>query len=80
MKPLPLPERLWYPAAMEDRITKLEVLATLQDETIGKLNDELFRQQQDIARLQRHIESLENRMAELAGPDSISGNERPPHY
>ncbi len=65
---------------MEERIIKLESLAALQDETIGKLNVELFRQQQDIARLQRRIEAIEQKMAELGGPEPVAGNERPPHY
>jgi uncharacterized coiled-coil protein SlyX len=65
---------------MQERIIKLETLAAMQDETIGKLNEELFRQQQDIARLQRHIEVIEQKIAELGDPDPVAGNERPPHY
>ncbi|MEN7972705.1 MAG: SlyX family protein [Verrucomicrobiota bacterium] len=65
---------------MEERIIKLETLAAMQDGTIEKLNEELFRQQQDIARLQRHIDTIKKKVAELNEPDPIAGNERPPHY
>jgi uncharacterized coiled-coil protein SlyX len=65
---------------MEERIIQLESLAALQDKTIGTLNEELFRQQQDIARLQRRIEAIEQKMAELGDPEPVGGNERPPHY
>ncbi len=65
---------------MEERIIQLETLSALQDKTIGTLNKEIFRQQQDIARLQRRIEAFEQKMNELGGSEPISGNERPPHY
>jgi len=65
---------------MEKRIIKLETLAAMQDETIAKLNEEIFRQQQDIARVQRRIETLETKLSELDQPGEIAGNERPPHY
>ncbi len=76
----PLSRRVCYPAAMEKRIIKLETLVAMQDETIGKLNEEIFRQQQDIARLQRRIEAIGQKMAELGDPEPVAGNERPPHY
>ncbi len=65
---------------MEERIIKLETLSAMQDETITKLNEEIFRQQQDLARLQRRIETIEQKMADLADPEPIAGDERPPHY
>ena len=65
---------------MEERIIQLETLSAMQDETIRKLNDEIFQQQQDLVRLQRRIETIEQKMAELGDPESIGGNERPPHY
>jgi len=65
---------------MEKRIIQLETLSAMQDETLGKLNEEIFRQQQDIARLQRRIEAIEQKMANLADPEEIAGNEKPPHY
>ena len=80
MKPFSLSHRFCYPVAMNERIIKLESLAAMQDETIDKLNKELYRQQQDFARLQQRIEILEQKMTEFGEPDSIAGNERPPHY
>ena len=65
---------------MEERIIQLETLSALQDETIDKLNQEIFRQQQDLGRLQRRIETIERKMAELGDSEAIGGNERPPHY
>jgi uncharacterized coiled-coil protein SlyX len=65
---------------MQERIIKLETLAAMQDETIGKLSQELFRQQQDVVRLQRNIESLTQKIAELEGSGPVAGSERPPHY
>ena len=65
---------------MQERIIKLETLAAMQDETIEKLNGELFRQQQDVAGLQRRIDALEEKIADLDQSGEIAGNERPPHY
>lgn len=79
-KPLPLCRPFCYLAGMEERIIQLESIAAMQDETMARLNDELFRQQQDISRLQRAIRILEQKIEELQEPNPIAGNERPPHY
>ena len=65
---------------MEERIIKLETLSALQDDTIGTLNQEIFRQQQDILQLTRRIAALEKKFAEFDQPGEIGGNEKPPHY
>lgn len=65
---------------MDERIIKLETLSAMQDETIGTLNEEVYRQQQDIIRLQRRIETIEKKLAEFSEPEEIAGNEKPPHY
>ncbi|WP_372806738.1 SlyX family protein [Pontiella sp.] len=65
---------------MEERIIKLETLSALQDETINSLNEEVFRQQQDLVRLQRQLERLESKLEEMENAHEIGGNERPPHY
>ncbi|MBN2162974.1 MAG: SlyX family protein [Pontiellaceae bacterium] len=65
---------------MEKRIIQLEGLAAMQDNTILELNAEVFRQQQDITRLIRRIERLEEKLRELEGPDEIAGQEKPPHW
>jgi SlyX protein len=69
-----------YFARMEKRIIQLETLSALQDEMLQALNQEVFRQQQDLARLQRRIETLEKKFAEIAAAEEIGGNEKPPHY
>jgi len=69
-----------YSAAMEERIIKLETLSAMQDGTIGELNAEIFRQQQDMTRLRRRIETLETKLAAIGDPEEIAGNEKPPHY
>ena len=65
---------------MEERIIKLETLSAMQDETIATLNQEIFRQQQDILQLKRRIGLLEKKLAEFNPPNEIGGNEKPPHY
>ena len=65
---------------MEERLIKLESISAMQDETIAKLNEEIFLQQQDIIQLRRRIEELECRLGEMQEPGEISGNEKPPHY
>ena len=54
---------------------KLETLLSLQDETINRLNEELFRQQQDITKLQRRLEALEQKVGELDSPEQIAASE-----
>ncbi len=65
---------------MEERIIKLESLAAQQDQTIGELNREIFRQQQDISKLKSRISRLEEKLAARLESEQIAGNERPPHY
>lgn len=65
---------------MEERIIQLESLSALQDDTILTLNQEIFRQQQDILLLTRRIAALEKKIAEFDQPNEIGGNEKPPHY
>ncbi len=65
---------------MEERINQLESLAALQDETIARLSDELYRQQQDVFQLQRRLQAVEQRMTALKNAEQIAGNEKPPHY
>lgn len=65
---------------MEKRIIQLESLAAMQDQTIQGLNEELFRQQQDLAKLLRRLEIVEERLSDLQEGEEISGNERPPHW
>ncbi|MBT8042193.1 MAG: SlyX family protein [Pontiella sp.] len=65
---------------MEDRINQLEALSAQQDATLQSLHQELFRQQQDLAALRRHVALLEQKIARMENEDSIAENERPPHW
>ena len=69
-----------YFARMEKRIIQLEMLSALQEEMLSTLNQEVFRQQQDLARLQRRISTLEEKLSELDQANEVGGNEKPPHY
>lgn len=80
MKALLLHRKACYSADMKERIIQLESIAAMQDETIASLNSELFRQQQDIARLQRRVEVLEQKLSEIKPSEDIAENEKPPHY
>jgi uncharacterized coiled-coil protein SlyX len=65
---------------MEERMIQLETLSALQDDTIATLNQEIFRQQQDILQLTRRIAALEKKFSEFDPPNEIGGHEKPPHY
>lgn len=65
---------------MNDRISHLECLAEQQDRTIAQLNQEMFRQQQDIAGLRLRLEALEKKIGELEAPAPAGGDEKPPHW
>lgn len=65
---------------MEERINILESLVAQQDQTIQSLSEEIFRQQQDMAKLARRLEVLEEQLRELLQGNEIAGNERPPHW
>lgn len=65
---------------MEERINQLESLTALQDNTIAELNTEVFRQQQDIRRLQQRIEAIEKKLEQLKEASDIAGQEKPPHW
>lgn len=65
---------------MKERIIQLETLSALQDQTIQSLNEEVFRQQNDISELRNQLKKLEKKIIELGEAEQIGGIERPPHY
>jgi SlyX protein len=65
---------------MEERMNQLESLVALQDRTITELSAELFRQQQDLTRLRRRTQTLENKLEQLAFQNPATVNEKPPHW
>jgi uncharacterized coiled-coil protein SlyX len=72
------------PAATDNsRIDELEARLAQQDHSILELSDEIYRQQRDIAQLERKLRELGDRVKALADPTgSAQGaqDERPPHY
>jgi SlyX protein len=68
-------------AALEKRIVELELKAAYADDLLDRLNQAVFRQQQQIEILARELAGLR----ESQGPDGGTGarnprDERPPHY
>lgn len=72
------------PSADNARIDELEARLALQDHSILELSDEIYRQQREIADLERKLRELTERVRTLADAASTgpSGpiDERPPHY
>lgn len=65
---------------MEERIVNLEMLVAMQDETLGDLSKELYRQQQEVQRMALQIKLLEQKLQEQKEAPQIGENEKPPHY
>ena len=67
---------------MEERLAELEMRVTFQDQTIQELNDVVTRQQAQIDRLVRELESLKSHVTSLAPSLVIPAEEEkpPPHY
>ena len=70
-------------SALAARVTELETRLEFQDETIGRLNDELVVHQQKIATLERMLDKVVARLQ--SGPDELpdadpSKEPPPPHY
>lgn len=67
----------------EDRLVEIETKIAFQEHTIKNLNDELYEQQQEIARLAAICETLAKQVSTLSAFSPGSGapaDEKPPHY
>ena len=66
---------------MEAKLNELEVKMSLAEDLLDALNRTVFRQQQQIDRLQRDVRALRQQLMEVA-PDGFAspGDEIPPHY
>ena len=66
----------------EDRVTELETRVAHQDQAILELSDEIYRQQQQITRLEDQSRQLVARVEALAVADASGApsDEVPPHY
>ncbi|WP_440054782.1 SlyX family protein [Pseudoalteromonas sp. T1lg65] len=67
---------------LENRINELEAKIAFQDETIDILNDELKTHQQRLAKMQRQIELLAEKMKESQSSGLMPQHQEPPppHY
>ena len=64
------------------RLEELETRNAYQEATIQDLSNQIYRQQQQIDRLERRLESLAEKVKGLATGEAapLPENERPPHY
>nr|MBF0685830.1 SlyX family protein [Pseudomonas sp.] len=69
------------PHSTEQRLTALEVKASFADDLLDKLNETIFRQQQQIDKLTRELVELRKHLPAADGPGFRSlRDELPPHY
>ncbi len=66
----------------DKRITELETKIAYQEHTLQELNDIVYRQQQQIDKVEIMCQHLMDRIQTLSDPGSGEQptNERPPHY
>ncbi len=67
---------------MQERLAELEVRLTFQDKTIQELNEVVTRQQRQLERMTRELETLKAQLQILAPSLVASQSEEtpPPHY
>jgi SlyX protein len=67
---------------LENRVMELEAKVSFQDDTIDILNDELRTHQKHLAKMQRQIELLGEKMKENQNSGIVSQHQEPPppHY
>lgn len=63
----------------DERLTELEIKASFAEDLVDRLNDVIWRQQQQIDRLEREVASLREATQAAATPRSLR-DELPPHY
>jgi len=66
---------------MEEKLNELEAKVSLAEELLDALNRTVYRQQQQIDRLQQDVRALREELKNAA-PDEVAspGDEVPPHY
>jgi len=66
---------------MEEKLNELEAKISLAEELLDALNRTVFRQQQQIDRLQQDMRALREELKNAApGEFASPGGEIPPHY
>ncbi len=69
--------------SLENKLDRLEMLFTEQDQTIQSLNDIIAKQDSEIRNLQSEVKRINDQLTEVKNDFSESSNpadERPPHY
>lgn len=67
--------------SIEQRLAELEIRQAFQDDTIQALNDVIASQQIALEKLQRQVQLLAQRQAEMKPAFELADNEPPPpHY
>ena len=65
---------------MSERITELEVKLAFAEDLLETLNSTVFRQQEQIDRLQREVRELRDLLSSLPLEQRSLREEIPPHY
>ena len=67
---------------MDDRITEIEVKLAHVEQAFNELSDVLYRQQQQVDRLELSLEALRQQLQsnEDGASTGLPENEKPPHY
>ena len=63
----------------EDRITNLEIKLSFTEDLIEKLNETVYKQQQQIEFLYRELKAIKEKASSGGGGGSLK-DEIPPHY
>ena len=64
----------------EDRITNLEIKLSFTEDLIEKLNETVYKQQQQIEFLYRELKSIKEQASSGGGGGGSLKDEIPPHY
>lgn len=66
---------------IDHRLTDLEIKASFTDDLLDGINQTLYRQQQQIERLTRELQTLREQASDTGGSSARSlRDELPPHY
>ena len=65
---------------MEPRIIELEAKFTLQEQLVAELSEVIWKQQQQLDRLEKTVLALEQKVGGDPGLVDANQNEKPPHY
>lgn len=67
-------------STLESRLADLEIHQAFQDDTVQTLSDIIADQQQQIDKLKRQLELLDQRLQEQQSDLTEVPNDPPPHY